>query len=1065
MAPANSTPSPRDHVADANTEVARKKQRLSEEDPDSSPAGSIIIEADEPEDVGTHFGNAIEIEDDPGLTMDSYSSDFLLYPEPDTPHGHLCRFQRLLEGNYYVEPILFTTFTDALAAHVERTATDRHNWERWYLYQEPEFFASLAGVSMCLLDAGQLFERQADINTPVMRRAFQNMIVGLQTLCSRIIPFLHNLLKTTISRRDSMQLSTRPQFPSALLWAYLASKLLTGPSPTLVHLARYDERARIGMHMDRARTSFAEDSLFVALASTIRTLSGAMRDVKDSWVLLPHLVRLFIVCVKERQTTGNYPRAEVEDVLDMIKTFILPAICEKHPRALPDGFHSEVVEFGGQAMSTLSRLGDKKSAELLYGRFLKADTDAVICEPIDDESTATSLWRLSGMDQNVLSQILKESWCMQAAKAFILSDIMDIRNVGVDILKGRLVNLYNNHKNAPEYLDFPVIQYAVRFLRKNEMTAYIFGPESRAGLVNHSSDIICFLAATSNYTDAETDIIWRACSTSVEADFVKASFGVFQNMTTFLDFRHLNHLARKYSETPVSRLGAEAIDFLPQLFQELELKASSFTERLDRLALAFTSIDLLKHANASDCAASTAQLRHVSLAEIDRFARPMFQLDDRAALYDYCIPDIQQHTKHATTAFEILMIFISVRISTEEAQHVLTILPVSAAVEELCAYVSAEHEAGCTQPGTPGVIVRLSCVVRLMTLAVDEPDQITQERLFTSAFGGMALSNGARNAAWERLNSMAETDYPPSSASHLWQRYVQDYVPSLCAGYATPRLIEFMCVTLKAAFASEDIKSDPTKLLHLPLWETLVRFATASQDHEVVNGAARAILELLFDFPSTTNIAPASIAHAHGSFVRSHIQSLCSEYSKCIHVGQGSSWAEFLHGLDLLGAVLTRSRETTSTYTIAKDQEALTVGQVKDAQDSISFVAQIYGPGTEPTSFNVHARESTKVSELLAHLRRSTGATENRLIAGGREITAEPNKSLFESGVHDSGVIMIRPRYTFATNVDELLTCPGPVEQEISAQYSSLEAFMDGPEEIAQRVGRNALSMSLLISS
>ena len=60
---------------------------------------------------------------------------------------------------------------------------------------------------------------------------------------------------------------------------------------------------------------------------------------------------------------------------------------------------------------------------------------------------------------------------------------------------------------------------------------------------------------------------------------------------------------------------------------------------------------------------------------------------------------------------------------------------------------------------------------------------------------------------------------------------------------------------------------------------------------------------------------------------------------------------------------------------------------------------------------------------------------------------------------------MIRPRYTFATNVDELLTCPGPVEQEISAQYSSLEAFMDGPEEIAQRVGRNALSMSLLISS
>ena len=1060
MAPAASTSSPRDHAADANPDLARKKQRLGE-DPGASPGDSVIIEADEPEDVGSSMDNAIEIEDDLGLIMEPYSQDFIITTSPSSPLEQIRNLQNEVQQNWYINPDTFIRLSKVIADHIERTSHECSEWRKRYLDDEPDFFTNLATLAWHLLGAGDLFEPQVETDSPVMRQAFHGLVKGLEALCRRIVPLLPDAIKTRFSRRDSATTPTRQQSLGALYFIMVAVRILSPDSQTMMYFHNSDRRLKLDQLITHIRASFFDDRVVSSLAAIIQTLSGSMREIKDSWLILHNTLLLLNITTKERSSPIYHLCGEVEAVMEVINACILPAICEKHPRALPDTFHESLTSFGAAFLMMHVQSHDQASAAHIYEHFVKSASDALIPEANDNGSLLTSLWRICGAKQDVLAQLLANSWSMQTAKAFICSDIMDIRNVGLSSLGSQLVHLFNQGRVATEGFEHPAIQYAVRFLRKNEITGYIFGPESRAGLVSQSSDVVCFLAATYTYTNAETDIIWRACSTSVEADFVKASFQVLRKLITFLDFGHLIYIAKCYSYTPVARLGTHAVDFLPPLLRELEKKSSSLTERTERLAMAYTSIDILKHANSTEPSPSREQLRQISMVEISRFAKPPFEPDDRMGIYSYCIPDIEKKTCDATTAVEVLSIMLQFPVSSLEADHIQSMLPTSAAVDELCNFVRTKKGQASVHADVVEATTRLSCIVRLMALSPTAPDTSTQESLFTYAFGDSALSNESRNAAWEELNSMASTKGPQSAARSLWQGYMQDHVPSFSANLATPKLIEFILASLKDECLKDELKTDMTQLLSLPLWKALVRVATSSPDDSVVHAAVGAVIDLLFLHPIVMPASPATVVQCHSEFVRDHIESLRHLYESFVLSRQPTELRDFHLNMNLLAALLEHSRESLSTYALAREPDLLILGDLKEAIGRISFTAQVYGPELQPNAITVHATEETKVLEVLAKLPGYTGAAQHRAIAGGVEISHVPEKTLSEAGVQESGVILIRPKYAFDLDLCKVLTNPGPVEHAILARYSTLEAFVDGPEEIAHSVSLHLLSCFL----
>jgi hypothetical protein len=113
MSTANESPSPgavinintldRDHAADSDDSLARKRQRISEE-----PA-EVLIEADEPEDMGDAMQNAIMIEDD--AESDAYSCTFQVLPNNShmTVLEELKKFQRIVTGDSMYRFISFAT--------------------------------------------------------------------------------------------------------------------------------------------------------------------------------------------------------------------------------------------------------------------------------------------------------------------------------------------------------------------------------------------------------------------------------------------------------------------------------------------------------------------------------------------------------------------------------------------------------------------------------------------------------------------------------------------------------------------------------------------------------------------------------------------------------------------------------------------------------------------------------------------------------------------------------------------------------------------------------------------
>lgn len=1050
MAPGDSTSSPRDHAADSNPELARKKQRMSE-DRGASPSDSIIIEADEPEDVGTNMENAIEIEDGVSSVFESYSDDFLFLSNFTPPVEQVRELHGQIKSNFYLKPSLFHVFVQKLDDHIDRTADDASEWQQRYIDEEAEFFNELMSFAHAVLQAGDLFDPKDKINHAVLRLDIEKFLLGYGTLCRRIISFLPDAIKNTLSRRDSAQNSARQHQISSLFCTVVANQVITAHGQTLKH-ASIDYKLNLTHLSQKVCSQVCTDGVISPLAAIIRLLSGAMREIKDSWWFLNQTLAVFNMAVSTCAASGHYPKDEVESVMEIINACVLPIIREKHPRALPDHFHNDIIHTGESLLSHHVAFVDTASIANAFRCLVSSPSDALIPEPNDDDSVEMALQRVCDRNPKILAVLIADSWAMQTAKSFLCSDIMDIRTIGVASLQMRLVDIYNKWKDTPDGFEHPIIQHAVRFLRKNEIIPYMLGPESRAALLHQGADIITFLAATQTFTDSETDIIWRACSGSVEADFVKAAFQVLWKIKEFAEFERLLYIAKKYTTTPMASFGVDATNYLSGLLKDIDLKSSS--NPADRLAIITLSVEVLKNSNCGDSTQAKDRLRQVAMNEISRSAYPPFDSDDRAHIYKICVPDILNHSAHATSAIEVLDIMIQ-SITQLEAEHLLTMLPISAVADELCGFVRTQKQHHAHNPKLHGIIPRLDFLGNLVAFSSAPADSSIQERLFAHLVGAEAISNQARNMAWERLEYLARSANAAPAISNLFNIWMWERVPSLPVELATRRLIDqvSMCLRMKVASIQEEMRGDLKPLLSLSLWQTLVRFATSAPDDAVVKAAIDLIMNFLFTFPINAQLRAEAAIQCQSEFAKTLVVSLSTLHE--IHARDKTSEALRHYGLamNVLDAVFECSKNFPTDQS-SSDSKVLDIKDDQDDSTSIEFIAQVYGLKSEPKKIKVSARDSTKVSMLLRALPDLTATTENRVVAGGVEITEMPEKTLYEAGVRHSGVILIRPKYSYTVNLDQVLTRPGPVEEAILSEYSALEALLDGPEETAHRVSR-----------
>lgn len=1061
MSPANATSSPRDDHVDANPDLARKKQRLSEDQDDESAAeDTVLVEACEPEDIGASPGNAIEIEDDETVTMAPYSDVFWLRG-PGAPADQIDSLaHEIASGKYYFRIDDFVALAAGILKHCDDTRDhSEEQWREQYLSLDYEFFSKLASLACLMLSTHDLFDA-AEMNRTGMKKAMQEFFVGLATLSSRIIPMLPDIINTTLSRRDSALQGSAVLHPVDLV-QYLGVAMKTIPNYSdlarnFARHVRFDTTAIQTANL----TALSQPPVLTALGAIPKLLSGAMRQIEDSWIILQDALALFYNILSNRQYE-TYPASLVEEIMEVVKACILPAVCAKHPGALPDNFHNELVNLGHLALITFAQENSHSDTCKSYLRFVRSDEDAILQEGVQDTDIPEMLAKVSSDDSRVLGELLAASWAMQASIAYVRSDIMNIRSLGLSNLGTQLQSAFDFAKKAGD-LDHVCVQHAVRFLRKNEVTKYIFSSDSHASLVSESAIIIVFLSATATYTDQETDVIWRACSTSVEADFVKASFGVLTFQLPYLDFGHVLYILRKYETTSIHKLGIAAVENLSATLQRLNEFHGQALDPASRRELAFATIDVLKHVDASDIGAFSSRLRSILHVEVAKFASREYTTHDRREIYARIIPDIETHTSDATTAAEVLTILLKLRLPPEDTQTILAMLPVSVAVGELQSFVADRNHLPESSFPINAIILRLSYILSLMSFDPDELNDETVKRMFDSVFGENALGVAARGAAWDKLHLLTAMKDGPPAAIHLWRIYMQRYVPSLPTTLASPRLVELICTYLKEECATGEIGSDYSQLLRHPLWEALGRFATAARDGLVVEAAASALMQFMFDHPARPGAGDlrASAVKCQRESVRAYARLLQQKYTQLMENDAATEEQDVFRIVNLLHAFLVRSKEFTGFYASAEQQDVVVLDPSTDEADRLAFSIQIYGAGSQPEALSVQASKTSTVSQLLSSLPQKTGAAANRIIAAGREITGLTMETLEEAGVRESGLIQIRPRYKQDFNFDHLLMSAGPVEKEIVAHFDILEQLMDGPPLLAEKVRKTSTFLS-----
>lgn len=928
-----------------------------------------------------------------------------------------------------------------LEQHLQDTAHDKKNWQAKYLEDEL-FFSTVAEFAHQVLNCGDLFDTK--LPSGIVCNVGLRFYNALTLLSLRITSFIPKMLEGPLARRDSAQpAASNQQHVPLFLYLSLLAKILSETAPFarfLQDVFSFDQAVSTNASL---HAIFADEQFIPSLNAVLLNLSARPREFSDAWSTIADAITILSLAFSRADCDfhSGDGRVQVDNMFISISEYVVPAACQKHPRALPAEFHTRLINQVSEVLHVAVMNRPMAHVLELYQAIAKEE-NALPCGLVDEPATEQKLKEACCDDRYTLAVLIRSLWLLQVLKGYVSTDILDIKSKGIVSLRELLKGSHRTF--IRKGVDHPVLQYLARFLRIGNFTEYIFSADSHASLVKECTDVVGFLAAIGTYTDHETDLIWKACTTSVEAEFVRASFEVLKVMLIYVQPQRTLYMTRKYAQTPASSLGIYAVSFLSEAFARFHNHQIEPSLQLEPMRISF---DILKRLDIDPPAPSTGLLRDAAVHEITLLKSPVFSTDHRKALYDMCLTEIRGRTVHATSSMETLCLFLK-SMSSEEADLVLDMLPVQAAVDEVVHFVrsDAKEQVSPNRSVLESVNIRLSLVLHLVGLSPYKEDYGLEQRLWTHTVGDLAISSRAREVALDYFIETPKSTKFPASVESLFQRSVNQFLPTMSADCATLRLVAFLGEKVKAA-DKVNLQEGLQRTLDHQSWRQLTRLAMTTSSENVASAGIQEITNILF--PKRLLQANDAFALARQTaFVRQHIDFLQSlqeepdEARRQISINHGITLLETIHHCSK--AVKPHIISHDSPIELASSEEA----------ERIEFTVHIHGPQSSPVARTVQALEDCHIVDLGKALQSTSGVANHDLVRDGSLTRLEDisSQTLVQVGIKASSVVSIRPRYTFDCDFGKVFASTSAVEREILARFDQLESLLDSPNEVAERV-------------
>ncbi|KAF2767207.1 hypothetical protein EJ03DRAFT_329368 [Teratosphaeria nubilosa] len=1071
MAPTNSPP--RDEATDADPDASRKRARLSNE-PQSLE--SVRIEALAPEDFGSDLNNAIHIEDDDmrsELNMDQHMPLHLSFRQHCNDSGcQIADGAGFLDSlsksfkNTYLAPSQFKCIADWLAVQdftsgsmldfdAELPMATHNDADDVFL----GCFATFATKIMC---QDQIFAPDS-ADLPGVRRCVFHFAINLMPLTMRVIKDLPDFIKYKLAqpaRKDSKQEPRKLQNVEihSLNFVRLLSSLLILDTRNARHLhVDLDLSLKdLRRNFERLLRNDAESdekeqgttSCMASMVSIFGALAAHETEIKDAWRHMSFTLSAINAC-----PAGNNPHQDNHSALalvDLVNNLVLNRISEKHPRALPRDFHLNVVSTCSEVIKHTVGFYDGSTYGTNFGacfevykRVIQGGDDYLLP---DDSVDPESLANLCEGQDGVASFLLRAAWVLKAYRSYVFSSIMDIRSIGMTQLSQELGEYLE--KKPP--VRGPLLSYAGRFLQAQDITRYIFSADSHASIVGASDDIIGFLAQAGKYTNKETDVIWRSCTASVEADFAKASFGILQHVCEFMDYDQLLYVLGHVKLTPIATLAANtaAADTLAVVLRYLEGASSPEMDQARRLQPLAYCLDLLYAIYDHGRTAAHQPLYHVVFTQVTRYVET-FQFDDKIRMIADCLASIRarEPSQDVTAGVEVVAFIITEsQLSAEESSSILDLISPTAQIAQYAEFV--QNVKSGKDLGIANIQLALIARVRLIVglLALQSPfdsHQEIEDILFAHLLGPDALDNTARDVAWTEIQTLCHKPNLATVACRLMKYFMEEQVPHLPAEFVTPGLIEQM--------VREGLRTSPEVRVRDKVLKTLVRVASTGQDQQASGAAAQAVSNLLFAFRQGKD-DPTVLAQCQRDWTLQFIDSMCSACPG-ERLGDDMVVSRVIRSLTLLNHIYHVSKQLSPHAKQIPCRNILVENAVlgPDRLDILAQYARLGASTMGPQKVNLVASAGTTLDKMAAALEQCTGAAHNRIIVAGKLWDPETNGqyTLDELGLSKAASVIVSPRYTFSSNVGAVFECVNPVEQALAERYDSLEQYMlQGPSSI-----------------
>jgi len=669
--------------------------------------------------------------------------------------------------------------------------------------------------------------------------------------------------------------------------------------------------------------------------------------------------------------------------------------------------------------------------------------------------------------------LMELAWKFDVLKRCIVDGRMEIRVQGVDTMQAELVNVYSKFiSSGPAQRDHPIPQYLSDFMLANKLVEYFVGVESHPQLITRCGNILGFLVVTHRYTENESDIIWKAVTSSQDSHFVDTILTMMPNIFHIAQYHTLLYLTIKLNELPIHAFNGSMLNYGRSLLRQLR-DTWKWDPVNPKMAMPpFNLCIRLIRQSAVEGSLEAPRKRDVHLFATTELTQllPFGPSDaDRKVIYHDCIQDISDHTDFASGSVSAINALVShggdIPSLTNDWDFARLV------VGDFANTIDAERSTrSSSQMLEERLVPRLTLIQTIILYVPDTIPVDTATQLWEYAVGSQALSASARDTAWMMifLSVIRKINHRNSFIdqcvkAHLLRLQPRFYTEG-CLSFAT-EVSNYHLRTVSRL--GDTVKQGPTAA------DLLWQLSLTAPSGTIERGAIETLVSLYLDTPENQRRSRAETEAIHIGVVERCIQQLTSAASKLKAFSDGTSSGEdepmvivasedevqmqrlsFSRSLTVLkefiGGIRARPR-----YSPQLQNKPHVFQQPRESKgDTIQIRYQCFGTSTSADMRTMEAGDLDTLQGFTQRLKSLTGFSKLTLISGGQkvELSEISDKTLRELKI-DQGLLIVK-QDAEADSVPDLASTSAlrPVEVEVLTYFPDLYQFLTMEEELGKEV-------------